>query len=222
MHFLKTTLPVIMAFVMAVLGMAAYFSPHYYAGNFMNEQAFWQKIIGAVTMFIGTYSILRLHYGRIKRRQAGWGYSVLLYAAFTATVIFGVYNSGHWVLSPRQEVKAGTLEGVQWMFNAIAAPAGATMFSTLGFFICSAAYRTFRAKSTEAAVLLVAALIVMFGQVPLSVLISEKIPALSGWLMDVPNMAVKRAIGFGICLGAVGTSLRVMFGIERSYMGGDK
>jgi hypothetical protein len=51
--------------------------------------------------------------------------------------------------------------------------------------------------------------------------ISPKIQMLSGWLLNVPNMAVKRAILFGICLGSVGTSLRVMFGIERSYMGGD-
>ena len=70
--------------------------------------------------------------------------------------------------------------------------------------------------------LLVAAVIVMLGQVPLAEVFSERIPALSGWLLDVPNMAVKRAILFGICLGSVGTSLRVMFGIERSYMGGEK
>ncbi|MGQ9662060.1 MAG: hypothetical protein ACUVWX_06960 [Kiritimatiellia bacterium] len=222
MRFFKITLPVILAFVMAVLGMAVYFSPHHYAASFMNEQAFWHKIIGAVTMFIGTYSILRLHYGRIRRRQVGWGYSILLYACCAITVGFGIYNSGYGPLVPRPEIRPGTLEGVQWMFNAIAAPASATTFSTLGFFICSAAYRTFRAKTAEAAVLLMAALVVMLGQVPLAALISEKIPLVSGWLLDVPNMAVKRAIGFGICLGAVGTSLRVMFGIERSYMGGEK
>ena len=67
---------------------------------------------------------------------------------------------------------------------------------------------------------LVAALIVMLGQVPISALIWDRIPWASGLLLDVPNMAVKRAILFGICVGSVGTSLRVMFGIERSYMGG--
>ncbi|MCX7590518.1 MAG: hypothetical protein N2255_02710 [Kiritimatiellae bacterium] len=222
MGFVKNTLPVLIAFVMGLFGMAVYFSPHHHAANFMNEQVFWHKIIGAVTMFIGTYSILRLHYGKIRRRQPGWGYSLVLYVCFAITVAFGIYNRGEGPLAPRPEIKPGTLEGVQWMFNSIAAPASATMFSTLGFFICSAAYRTFRAKTVDAAVLLVAALIVMLGQVPLSALIWEKIPGLSGWLLDVPNMAVKRAIGFGICLGAVGTSLRVMFGLERSYMGGEK
>ena len=69
----------------------------------------------------------------------------------------------------------------------------ATMFSILAFFIASAAYRTFRARTPEAAILLCfSAIIVMIGRVPIGAAISDVFPLLSGWLMDVPNLAANR------------------------------
>jgi len=238
MRFFKMTLPIMLAFVMAVVAIASVFIPHHYSDMFRTETVVWFRCMGGVTIFIAVYSLLRVHYPKIKRRQKGWGYSFLLYLSFAVTVLFGALNYGLVKDENRAVVKDAdgqpvkrflgpfksktTLaEGTRWIYDSIQWPAGSTQYALLGFFICSAAYRTFRAKTVEAAVLLVAALVVMLGQVPLSALVWKQAPVVSGWLIDVPNMAVKRAIMFGICVGAVGTSLRVMFGIERSYMGGD-
>jgi hypothetical protein len=241
MKFFKSTFPVALAFVMGLVGVTVFFSPHPLCEGVRNELSVWGKYIGIVTVFIGLYSLLKLHWGRIRRRQKGWGYSGLFFLFFLLVLGFGLANKGpvrnadekpvrdaqgniktkfYGPLHPRDD--KDTVDGVSWLYNAIADPAGSTMFSILGFFICSAAYRTFRAKTLESGILLVAALLVMLGQVPLAGSISRAFPAMSGWLMDVPNMAVKRAILFGVCLGSVGASLRVMFGIERSYLGGDK
>ena len=78
-----------------------------------------------------------------------------------------------------------------------------------------------------AGLLLASALIVMFGRVPISESVSDwlfndrmVIPNLSKAIMDYPNLAAKRGIMLGIALGVISQSMRILLGIERSYMGG--
>ncbi len=99
-------------------------------------------------------------------------------------------------------------------------PILATMFALLAFFIASAAYRAFRARNVLASLLLVSAIIVMLRFNPYMPFgLPELIAELSNWLMNVPNLAAQRAIVIGIGLGIVATSLKVILGIERGYMG---
>ncbi len=45
------------------------------------------------------------------------------------------------------------------------------------------------------------------------------LPVLQEWIYTVPNIAGARAIMIGIALGMIGTSLRIILGIEKSFMG---
>ncbi len=47
------------------------------------------------------------------------------------------------------------------------------------------------------------------------------VPDLVNWIMVVPQMAGQRAIMIGICLGIISMSLRLILGVERSYLGSD-
>jgi hypothetical protein len=99
--------------------------------------------------------------------------------------------------------------------------------------MASAAYRAFRARTLDATLLLVAAIIVMFGRVPISDFLWQRIfpKAITGnmpffpeelaeWIMSTPTMAARRGIMIGAALGAISTSLKVILGIERSYFSG--
>ncbi len=113
-----------------------------------------------------------------------------------------------------------------WIFN----PLGATMYALLAFYVASASYRAFRAKNREATILLIAAFIILLGRTPLGVYATSwipesfsllQVPNLAIWIMTAPNLAGQRAIMIGIALGVISMSLRLILGVERTYLGVD-
>jgi hypothetical protein len=168
----------------------------------------WSKAIAPFGVVLGIMSLFMVHGTKISRKIPGWQYSVLTLAALIFTAVTGFI----W----------GTNEGspYMWLFKNVQMPMSATMFSLLAFYIASAAYKAFRARSAEATVLLVAAIIVMLGQVPLGQMISKWIPETATWILNVPNLAAKRGIMTGVGLGMTAVSLKIILGIERTYLGG--
>ncbi len=128
---------------------------------------------------------------------------------------------GIGALNDRQPIIGGQASYMfRSFFNYIMIPIQATMFSLLAFFIASAAYRAFRARSILATVLLLAALVLMGRLIPLGP-VTDFLNDLSSWILLTPNLAAKRAILIGVGLGMVATALKVVLGIERSYLGRD-
>ena len=170
---------------------------------------FRSRIILGFAMILGIASLCQVHYAKIRARIAGWGYSLVVYLSMLATVAVGLWAGG------REE---GT--GFGWIYTYTLLALQGTMFSMLGFFVASAAFRAFRARSKEATVLLVAAVLTMFGRVPLGEHLVPAAGPVAGWLLNVLNLAARRGIIIGISLGGIATSIKIIFGIERSYLGG--
>ena len=214
---LRRTVPAIIVFIMGVLLFAQAYVPSRSSEDFLQTVNAWARLIGAFALVLGMYSLCHLHARRIRRQAPGWGYSVFMYLGLGIMLVAGYW--GHVGATPGG-----------WVYTNLLVPPQATVFSLLAFYIASAAFRTFRARTVEAALLLVFALLMMFGRVPLGNFISDQlvhledgktvIGAVVEWILNVPNTAAKRGILLGVALGGIGTSLRIIFGIERSYLGG--
>ena len=55
---------------------------------------------------------------------------------------------------------------LRFLFDGVYNPLSATMFSLLAFFVASASYRAFRARTKEATILLSAAMIILLAEPP--------------------------------------------------------
>ncbi|MEW5701428.1 MAG: hypothetical protein AB1792_04280 [Candidatus Zixiibacteriota bacterium] len=168
----------------------------------------WMQVVFACALVAGILAVMRSHIITMSRRPRERFYSLTLLGAIVLTAVAG-FSGG---------IDRGSL--FLWLFDHAQAPMQATVFSLLAFYITSAAYRGFRARTGESTLLILAALIVTLGRVPLGEYISPHLPTAAQWLVDVPGLAAKRGILIGIGLGMATTALKVIAGVERTYLGG--
>ena len=204
---MRGPIPIAVAFVSGLFMVVAFFSPHPKLEEVSGELLTWVSIVSGFTILLGVISIIQTNLTKLQRKQEGWPYSVVLLAFLIVMLAGGVF----------QGVDSGTVYDV--LFTHLQAPMMTTMFSMLAFFIASAAYRAFRARTVQATLLLVTAIIVMLGRIPIGGAIHDGLPDLANWIMAVPNTAVQRGIIIGAALGAAATALRIVLGLERTYMG---
>ena len=156
MIFLRRQLPLLITMVTGLVFAGQYYVPHPASEQLLTSVTKWLQIIGGFALVLGITSLFQLHAAKIRRKEPGWGYSLVLYAGIVVTVLVGLWNGG-------KETIDGAMTAFGWIYSYTLVPLQGTMFAILAFFIASAAYRSFRARSREAAVLLAAAVIVMMG-----------------------------------------------------------
>jgi hypothetical protein len=206
---MRLQIPLIIILVMGLFTVITAFIP---AGPIADlNQTFRNWYIGIITFFIflGTLNLVRVNAEKIKGKRRDWPYSIIMILSLAVMLFAGFYKG-----------RASMDEGQPFMylyFN-VQFPLESTMYSLLAFFVTSASFRAFRARNRQAAVLLVAAVIIMLGRVPVGSLIWKGFPDVTEWIMQFPNAAAKRGIRLGIDLGLISMALRMILGIERSYM----
>jgi hypothetical protein len=228
---MKSTIPWLIAAVTGCVMVVAYFVPA--VRDWQNEAGTWFEILAAMAFVLGGANLFTHHLQKISARRAGWGYSAVTLAAFLTTLTVGVLKVG--VASPNPDYPWSghhQAEGsaLWWIFEYLYRPLTATMFALLGFYVASAAFRAFRAKNAEATLLLSVALIVFLGRTYAGAWLTSGVPeeysaltfpGLTAIILGVFNTAGQRAIMIGIALGVAATSLRVLLGVDRSFLGAD-
>ncbi len=196
-----------------------YFVPHYVSATIYQNALNWTIIVGIFTLVIGTGSLIGLHYDKIARRKEKWPYSIVTLVALAVMTIIGL-SSPNAIQNPQ-----GLFMKIYFY---VLSPVLATMFALLAFFIASASYRAFRARNLLATLLLCSAVIVMLGRISVGDMITGWLPPgvrlsdVATYILEFPNTAAKRAIYIGVGLGIAATSLKIILGIERTWLGGSK
>ncbi len=208
---MRREIPLAICFIMGVAMTVQFFVPHRYSQTFLANMERWLIIVFVFALLLGILNLIKIHTQKVMRRRPGWLYSIVALFGVAASLVTG-FGFGIGAESPFMK-----------LYNFVQIPMQATMFSLLAFYIASAAFRTFRARTLEATLLLVAAVIVMLGRVPLGTFFDRilQLPSISEWVLDYPNMAAKRGIMIGVGLGAISTALKIILGIERSWLGGE-
>lgn len=174
-----------------------------------SEMLGWGVILGSFALALGLLNMIRIHGGKLYRGQGGpldRFFSVVLLAIMFITTVVGL-------------TKGVASKEYQFLYTTFLTPLDSTIFSLIAFYITSAAWRAFVARNSDAAILLITATVVMLGRAPIGELISGRLPATTNWIMNIPNMAGQRGIMIGAALGSIALALRLLLGIERSYMG---
>ncbi len=230
---MKRLIPLWLTATAGIVMIVSYFIPR--TQGWGEDTSIWFDILAGIAFILGGGNILKIHLRKVSDKTKGWGYSVILLFCFLATLFVGLGKIG---VHPNTQYPDHSWSGVYnevgspfwWLYEYAFKPLTATMFAMLAFYIASAAFRAFRAKNVEAILLLGTAFIILLGRTFAGVWLTDwiaddgplrglRIENLTVYIMQVFNTAGSRAIVIGIALGIASTSMKVILGVDRSYLG---
>jgi hypothetical protein len=230
---LKRWIPLWILITVGILTLLSWFVPRDPIGRIGQESSQYFDIIASFAIILGAANLIKLQASKIYSKKKNWPYSIVTIVGFFVTGFIGL--NWHAFFQGQEQYLAGThVNNPQsyffWIWWYLFTPLSATMYALLAFYVASASYRAFRARNVEATVLLVAGIILMLGRVPPGHMMTAWLPDtgflsifrlenLADWIYTYPNAAGQRAIMIGIALGVVSTSLRLILGIEKSFLG---
>lgn len=215
---MKREIPILLTVLCGLAVTWSFFSPVGVSSAMNAELLDWAQVFFSVAFLLGIANLVRISLKQVTAGHADSPYKLVMLAVLFGYLLAGLAEIHGWLPAAFTE-EHGNKALRNWGHAKIFVPLQATMFSLLAFYIASAAFRAFRARSLEATLLLTAGAVVMLGQVP----IGDELTG--GWasralafLMVHVNGAGQKAIIMGATLGVLATGLRIVLGIERSYL----
>jgi hypothetical protein len=206
MAFYKNQIPRILTAIIALILIAEYFFNISAIKNVASVITSWAVIIATIALGVGAINLFIVHGRRTIRRGEQWYFSIWLLIIMCLTVVIGL---------------AVSTSGLQyrWIYDNIYVTAYNAVWCLLTFSSISAAYRSFRARNIESAILFAVTILVLTQSASIFEAIWVGFPIIGGWILDVPTMAGFRGIWIGVGIGAIILALRVILGLERGWLG---
>jgi len=168
----------------------------------------WVVIISAFALGLGIITAFRVHISHVKRKTKGqWPFSIWLMGFFVLLTLIGLWNTNFIVYD--------------WTFKYVYVALSTTLYAITGFYIFSAAYRAFRARNIEAAILIVSGALILLRNAPIGEAIWKGFPILGEWVLMKGQVGGMRTLTFVAAVGLVAFGIRTLLGMERGYYGGE-
>lgn len=171
-------------------------------------------VIGAMALGLGLVGLSTLHGGRIVRKDKDAAYSLGFFLSLIVSIviIFTWESAGQATTGNKlyQIIRRGLIHSF-----------GASGMGLLTFYLASAAHRSFKLKNAEAGLMMLAAMLIMLGQVPLGQLVTSWLPEdyqiqnVSTSLAYTIVLPVMRAIKIGAAVGGLVLATRLWFSMDR-------
>lgn len=203
-QFLRRPLPLFIMSFLSTLVLLEFFVSVPFLTDATRTLSLWATIISGFILVVGVVNVVQYNYAVFKRREPKrWYFGAYVILLLTLLLVYGVAVGGAY--APEFE---------WYWFHLNAWP----YFATLGvqtLYQFSSAYRAFRARSIEAALLLIGAFVAVLGYAPLTAALFPSITGVASWMASNPAAAATRGITIGAGVGALALGFRVLLGREK-------
>ena len=167
----------------------------------------WALIIQLMAIGLGAINLVQVHWRHISRKTNMAIYSWVFMVTFAEILLLGF-----WKLASGVEPYTYT-----WQFNYLYTSLGATLYAITGFYVFSAAYRAFRARNIDAAILVIGGIFVLLANAPIGEVIWSGFPLIGNWFNNVGQIPGMRTFTVVGALGLLAFGFRALIGKERGF-----
>jgi hypothetical protein len=195
------------AIVAGVIVLLGYFFNLPILSEIRNLLLRWVVIIAGVAVLVGVVNLAQVHWGKIKTRQSGRFYSVVMLISLLVTLlVVGFYGPvGYMSL---------------WIYNNVQVPIESSLLALLAVVLAYALARLLNRRITLFSIIFLGVVVfVLVGTASLPGVEVPMVREVRFWLVSVWGTAGARGILLGVALGTIATGLRVLMGADRPYGG---
>lgn len=204
---LKGILSTTVAIAAGILVLLGYFFQG--VENIRVELLSWAIILAAFAVLVGLANLFIVHVNKIRHKEKGSVYSLLLIIALLGTFFTAVY------LKPEHPT-------VVAIFTAVQLPVEASLMALLAVTLTYASFRLLRRRlNLFSVIFLITALLILFATAPLP-LFGDALGLgilIRPLIAQVVAASGARGILIGVALGTLVTGLRILFGADRPFGG---
>lgn len=159
---------------------------------------------------LGAISLVRVNYRHIQQKTKGlWIFSAWFMVLFAIMLLLGLVG-----------LSTGSENAIySWVFVNVYTSLSSTLYAITGFYIFSAAYRAFRARNIDAAILLIGGVFVILANAPVGAVIWTGFPTIGGWFNISGQVPAMRTFTITGALGLLAYGFRTLLGKESGFYG---